>query len=265
MTSNTFTVALRVMLQVVRDRRTIALIFIAPLLIATVAGFSISDKTTLSTAAPGILATLILFFGFLITGISFLRERTQGTLERMLVTPLYRMDIVAGYLLGLLVFALIQTVIMFFYMVYVIGIDYRGDLWQILVFQVLIGINAVSLGTFFSAFARNEFQMVQFIPIVIIPQVFASGLFIPVSQLPAAPWAKPGRYRERHRHIGGFCSGVFITGVSHAKAKVIEKLLPILDPLSINGTSDVHRISCLGGGFIEAEIILRVYLTAYRK
>ena len=184
MTSNTFTVALRVMLQVVRDRRTIALIFIAPLLIATIAGFSISDKHTLDMAAPGILATLILFFGFLITGISFLRERTQGTLERMLVTPMSRMDIVAGYLLGLVVFALIQTLIMFFYMVYVIGIHYRGDLWQILIFQVLIGINAVSLGTFFSAFARNEFQMVQFIPIVIIPQVFASGLFIPVSQLP---------------------------------------------------------------------------------
>jgi ABC-2 type transport system permease protein len=184
MTSNTFTVALRVMLQVVRDRRTIALIFIAPLLIATIAGFSISDKRTLDMAAPGILATLILFFGFLITGISFLRERTQGTLERMLVTPMSRMDIVMGYLLGLLVFALIQTLIMFFYMVYVIGINYRGDLWQILIFQVLIGINAVSLGTFFSAFARNEFQMVQFIPIVIIPQVFISGLFIPVSQLP---------------------------------------------------------------------------------
>jgi ABC-2 type transport system permease protein len=186
MTSNTFTVALRVMLQVVRDRRTIALIFVAPLLIATIAGFSISDKTTLNMASPGILATLILFFGFLITGISFLRERTQGTLERMLVTPMSRMDIVMGYLLGLLVFALIQTLIMFFYMVYVIGIDYRGDLWQILIFQILMGINAVSLGTFFSAFARNEFQMVQFIPIVIIPQVFTSGLFIPVSQLPAA-------------------------------------------------------------------------------
>jgi ABC-2 type transport system permease protein len=185
MTSNTFTVAFRVMLQVVRDRRTIALIFIAPLLIATFAGFSIGNKATLDMAAPGMLATLILFFGFLITGISFLRERTQGTLERMLATPMTRIDIVGGYLLGLLVFALIQTMVMFFYMVYVIGIDYRGDLWQILIFQVLIGINAVSLGTFFSAFARNEFQMVQFIPIVIVPQIFTSGLFIPVRQLPA--------------------------------------------------------------------------------
>jgi ABC-2 type transport system permease protein len=184
MSSNTFTVARRVMLQVVRDRRTIALILIVPLVIASIAGFSISDKNTLNNAAPGILATLILFFGFLITGISFLRERTQGTLERLMAAPMSRMDIVAGYLLGLLIFALIQTLIIFFYMVYVIDITYRGDLWQILVFQVLIGINAVSMGTFFSAFARNEFQMIQFIPLVILPQIFLSGLFIPVSQLP---------------------------------------------------------------------------------
>jgi ABC-2 type transport system permease protein len=69
-------------------------------------------------------------------------------------------------------------------MVYVLSIDYRGDLWQILVFQVLMGIVAVSMGTFFSAFARNEFQMMQFIPLLIVPQIFVSGLFIPVNQLP---------------------------------------------------------------------------------
>jgi ABC-2 type transport system permease protein len=190
MSSNTFVITLRVITQVIRDRRTIALIIIAPLIIATIAGFSIPDKSSLDVFSPAILATLILFFGFLITGISFLRERTQGTLERLLASPVSKMDIVTGYLLGLLLFALLQTLIMFFYMVYVLDITYRGDLWQILVFQVLIGINAVCLGTFFSAFARNEFQMIQFIPIVIIPQVFVSGLFIPTNQLPVVlEWA----------------------------------------------------------------------------
>ena len=87
----------------------------------------------------------------------------------MTCSPISRLDIVAGYLLGLLLFALVQTLIMFFYMVYVLHINYHGDLWQILVFQVLIGINAVCLGTFFSAFARNEFQMIQFIPLLIVP------------------------------------------------------------------------------------------------
>jgi ABC-2 type transport system permease protein len=190
MSGKTFTVAHRVILQVVRDRRTIALIIVAPLVIASIAGFSIPDKSSLDVFSPAILATLILFFGFLITGISFLRERTQGTLERLLASPISKMDVVAGYLLGLLGFALLQTLIMFFYMVYVLDISYRGDLWQILVFQALIGINAVCLGTFFSAFARNEFQMIQFIPLVIIPQVFVSGLFIPVDQLPVVlEWA----------------------------------------------------------------------------
>jgi ABC-2 type transport system permease protein len=184
MSSNTLTIARRVMLQVIRDRRTIALILVVPLVIATIAGVSIPDKNMLDNAAPAILATLILFFGFLITGISFLRERTQGTLERLLASPISKMDIVAGYLLGLLLFALLQTLIMFFYMVYVLDISFRGDLWQILVFQVLIGINAVCLGTLFSVFARNEFQMMQFIPLIIVPQVFLCGLFIPISQLP---------------------------------------------------------------------------------
>jgi ABC-2 type transport system permease protein len=185
MSRNTFTLASRVIIQIIHDRRTIALIIVAPLIIATIAGFSISNKTMLNGAAPGILATLILFFGFLITGISFLRERTQGTLERLMVAPVSRMDIVAGYLLGLLLFALLQTLIMFFYMVYVLDISYRGQLWEILVFQVLMGIVAVSMGTFFSAFARNEFQMMQFIPLLIVPQIFLSGLFISVNQLPS--------------------------------------------------------------------------------
>jgi ABC-2 type transport system permease protein len=184
MSGNTLTIASRVLTQITRDRRTIALIIVAPLVIATIAGFSISNKMALNMAAPGILAALIFFFGFLITGISFLRERTLGTLERLLVAPASRMDIVAGYLLGLLLFALIQTLIMFFYMVLVLDITYRGDLWQILLFQVIIGVVAVSMGTFFSAFARNEFQMIQFIPLVIVPQIFLSGLFIPVAQLP---------------------------------------------------------------------------------
>jgi ABC-2 type transport system permease protein len=184
MSSNTLTVARRVMLQLVRDRRTIALVLIVPLVIAAISGVAIPDKRMLDVAAPAVLATLILFFGFIITGISFLRERTQGTLERLLVSPVSRMDIVTGYLLGLLLFALIQTLIMFFYMVYVIDVNYHGDLWQILVFQLLMGINAVCLGTFFSAFARNEFQMLQFIPLIIVPQIFLCGLFIPISQLP---------------------------------------------------------------------------------
>jgi ABC-2 type transport system permease protein len=105
-------------------------------------------------------------------------------MERLMASPATRLDIVGGYLLGFLLFALIQTLIIFFYMVYVIKIDYQGDLWQILIFQVIIGIGAVCLGTFFSVFARNEFQMMQFIPLIILPQMFLCGLLWPVEQMP---------------------------------------------------------------------------------
>jgi ABC-2 type transport system permease protein len=74
--------------------------------------------------------------------------------------------------------------VLFFYLIYVLNVNYYGDLWQILVFQVLIGIGAVCMGTFFSVLAKNEFQMVQFIPMIIVPQMFLCGLLWPVSQMP---------------------------------------------------------------------------------
>lgn len=181
---NILTIARRTIIQLVRDRRTIALILIVPLVIASIVGVSTPDKRMLDYIAPAILAVLILFFGFLLTGISVLRERTQGTMERLMASPATRLDIVGGYLLGYLLFALIQTLIIFFYMVYVIKINYQGDLWQILVFQVIIGVGAVCLGIFFSVFARNEFQMVQFIPLIILPQIFLCGLLWPLAQMP---------------------------------------------------------------------------------
>jgi ABC-2 type transport system permease protein len=184
MSRNALTVAARIIQQLIRDRRTIALLVFVPLIIASLVGVSVPDKSVLDYTAPAIMAMLILFFGFLLTGISFLRERSQGTLERLMASPISRIDIVAGYLLGFLLFALVQTLIIFFYMVYVLNVSYRGDLWQILLFQVLIGIGAVCLGTFFSVFARNEFQMMQFIPLIIVPQMFLCGVLWPVSQMP---------------------------------------------------------------------------------
>ena len=184
MSGNTLTIAGRIIQQMVRDRRTIALVVIVQLVIASLFGASVPDKSILDYTVPAILATLILFFGFLLTGISLLRERSQGTLERLMASPVSRLDIVGGYLLGFLLFALIQTLILFFYIIYVLDVSFRGDLWQILVFQTLIGIGAVCLGTFLSIFARNEFQMMQFIPLIIVPQIFLCGLLWPVNQMP---------------------------------------------------------------------------------
>lgn len=184
MSASTLVIAGRIINQLVRDRRTIALLVIVPLLIASLVGVSVPDKRILDYTAPAILAVLILFFGFLLTGISFLRERSQGTLERLMASPASRLDIVGGYLLGFLLFAIVQTMVLFFYLIYVLNVSYSGDLWQIILFEILIGIGAVCMGTFFSVLAKNEFQMVQFIPMIIVPQIFLCGLLWPVSQMP---------------------------------------------------------------------------------
>ena len=184
MFNNTLPIAARTMKQLIRDRRTMVLLVIAPLIIASLIGESIPNRRMLDTTLPAMLAMLILFLGFILSGISFLRERTQGTMERLMASPVSRFDIVAGYLIGFLGFAIAQTLILFFYTVYVLKANFTGDLLQIILFQIIIGIMAVCLGIFISVFAKNEFQMVQFIPLIIMPQVFICGLLLPVSQLP---------------------------------------------------------------------------------
>lgn len=184
MTEAVWTIAGRVINQIRRDRRTLAMIMVVPLVVMTLIGLSFPDERVLDYIAPAMISALALFFGFLLTGISFLRERSQGTMERLMVSPVTRLDMVVGYLLGFFVFALAQTLIILFFTIYVFEIDYRGQLWEILIFQVVVIVMAVNLGIFISSFARNEFQMVQFIPLVILPQMFLSGLLWPVEQMP---------------------------------------------------------------------------------
>ena len=184
MPNQALTIAGRVFKQVTRDHRTMALILMVPLVVMTLIGLSFPKNTVLDAIAPGLLATLALFFSFLLTGISFLRERSQGTMERLMASPVSRPDIVIGYLLGFFIFALTQTLIIVLFTIYVLGVNYHGELWQIFVFQIVIITGAVNLGIFISTFARNEFQMVQFIPLIIVPQIFLAGVLWPVEQMP---------------------------------------------------------------------------------
>jgi ABC-2 type transport system permease protein len=184
MSSSTFTIAGRLMNQLIRDRRTLALILIVPLVVMALIGFSFPDEGILDYIAPAMIATLALFFSFLLTGISFLRERSQGTMERLMASPVSRLDVVFGYLFGFFFFALTQTLIIVLFTIYVFDINFMGELWQILVFQILVITGSVTLGIFTSTFARNEFQMVQFIPLIIVPQIFLSGVLWPVEQMP---------------------------------------------------------------------------------
>ena len=184
MSSNALIIAGRIIRQIIRDRRTIVLIIIVPLVIMSLIGLSFPEGGILDYIAPAMLATLAIFFSFLLTGISFLRERSQGTMERLMASPVSRLDIVVGSLLGFFLSALTQTLIIVLFTIYVLGVNFYGDLWQIFVFQIVVITGAVTLGIFTSTFAHNEFQMVQFIPLIIVPQIFLCGVIWPVEQMP---------------------------------------------------------------------------------
>ncbi len=184
MSSHALTIAGRVINQFRRDHRTMALLVIVPTVVMSLIGLSFPEQGVLDFIAPALLAAMALLFSFLLTGISFLRERSQGTLERLMASPVSRLDIVVGYLLGFFTFALAQTTIIVLYTIYVLGVNFSGELWQIFVFQIAVIAGAVNLGIFISTFARNEFQMVQFIPLIIVPQIFLAGVIWPVEQMP---------------------------------------------------------------------------------
>ncbi|SIR85112.1 ABC-2 type transport system permease protein [Peribacillus simplex] len=136
-----------------------------------------ADTKGFDTFSPMLVSFFVFFFVFLIAGIALLKERTSGTLERLLATPIKRYEIVAGYVIGYGLFALVQTIIVVLYAVNVLDIVLVGSIWLVLLTNILVALVALSLGTLLSSFATSEFQMVQFIPLVIVPQVFFTGIF----------------------------------------------------------------------------------------
>lgn len=125
---------------------------------------------------PVLLGFFAFFFVFLISGISFLRERTSGTLEKLLSSPLRKWEIVAGYILGFGLFTMLQATLIAWFAIYVLGMLMEGSFIYVLLITLMLSMTALTLGTLLSAFANNEFQMIQFIPIIIVPQFFFSGL-----------------------------------------------------------------------------------------
>ncbi|MEE8824273.1 inner membrane transport permease YbhR [Lentilactobacillus sunkii] len=141
-----------------------------------------SNSSFFTTMLPVFLGFMVFFFVFLISGISLLNERNSRTLDRLLATPVKRSEIIYGYLSGYGVVAIIQTAIIVLFCIYVLGIEILGSIWVVLLICFALAMVALSMGLFVSTFAASEFQMVQFIPIVVIPQIFFSGL-IPVANM----------------------------------------------------------------------------------
>ncbi|MFZ7943854.1 ABC transporter permease [Neobacillus sp. 19] len=135
------------------------------------------DTVFFDVLSPILVGFFVFFFVFIISGIGLLRERTTGTLERLLSTPIRRGEIVTAYLAGYGLFAVIQTVIVVFYAINVLDIVLVGSIWNVLLINLLLALVALSLGILLSTFAASEFQMMQFIPIAVIPQIFFAGIF----------------------------------------------------------------------------------------
>lgn len=142
-----------------------------------------ADATMFSSLGYVLLGVLSFFFVFIISGISFVRERSSGTLERLMLTPIRRGSVVAGYTLGFGVFAALQSVIIILFTRYVLKIYFAGSVFLAILTMILLAFTAVSMGALISIFSNSEFQVMQFIPVVIVPQIFFSGL-IPIDTLP---------------------------------------------------------------------------------
>ncbi|MDN6720927.1 MAG: ABC transporter permease, partial [Staphylococcus equorum] len=158
-----------------------------------------ADSTFFDKIFPILIGFFVFFFVFLVSGIALLRERTRGTLERVLATSVKRSEIVFGYLAGYGLFAVLQTLIIVFYSIYLLKVEVVGSIWWVLLINILIALSALAIGLFVSTFANSEFQMVQFIPLVVIPQVFFSGL-IPLDSI--ANWVSAIGYVFPLRYAG---------------------------------------------------------------
>lgn len=144
-----------------------------------------SDSTFFESFLPAFLGFFVFFFVFLISGVSLLNERTTGTLSRLLATPIRRSEIIMGYLIGYGGFAIIQTVLTVVFTITVFKIHLVGSIWLVFLTNLLLALVALTLGIFISTFATSEFQMIQFIPLIVVPQIFFAGL-VPVDGM--ASW-----------------------------------------------------------------------------
>jgi ABC-2 type transport system permease protein len=181
----------RVLRQLRRDHRTIAMMLILPSVLLGLLYLIWKDLPALP-GQPGLFdrAGLIMLgifpfvVMFLITSIAMLRERTSGTLERLLTTPLARLDLLLGYGLAFGIAAALQALITVGVAVTVYGLDIAGSLWLVGLIAVLDALLGVALGLLASAFARSEFQAVQFMPVVVLPQFLLCGLLVPRDAMP---------------------------------------------------------------------------------
>jgi ABC-2 type transport system permease protein len=182
----TLAVAGRVLTQIRRDHRTLAMLLVVPGLLITLLWWMFQDLpgATFDRFGPGLLAIFPFMVMFLVTSVTTLRERSSGTLERLLSMPMGKLDFLLGYALAFGAIAAVQSAIAVGVSVGLLGLDVNGPVWLLGVVAIVDAVLGTALGLFVSAFAATEFQAVQFMPLVVVPQILLCGLFVARENLP---------------------------------------------------------------------------------
>jgi ABC-2 type transport system permease protein len=176
----TLATAARVLRQLRRDHRTVAMIVVVPSLLLTIFRYVFDGQPeTFDRVGAPMVGIFPLVIMFLITSIAMLRERTTGTLERLMSLPLAKLDLLAGYGLAFALVAAVQATVTSAVAFGLLGLDTEGPIWLVVLLAVANALLGMSLGLFLSAFATTEFQAVQFMPAFILPQVLLCGLLVP--------------------------------------------------------------------------------------
>lgn len=183
--SRTGAVARRVMEQLRNDPRTIAMLLIVPAALMGLLSWIVSDDD-FDTYGPPLLGIFPLIVMFLVTSVATLRERASGTLERLLSMPMAKADFVVGYAMAFGGFAILQALIVSGLSFGVFGLTVSGSAWSLVLVAVVDALLGTALGLFVSAFASTEFQAVQFMPALILPQLLLCGIITPREDLPLA-------------------------------------------------------------------------------
>jgi ABC-2 type transport system permease protein len=183
----TWATALRVLTQLRRDPRTIALILLVPTVLVTILRYVFEGRPAIFDRVGGPMLGLFPFVSmFVVTSVTMLRERVTGTLERLMTTPLGKLDLLLGYAIAFALLAAVQASFVSGVAIFALGLDLAGSTGAVVGLAIGNALLGMSLGLFASAFARTEFQAVQFLPALVLPQILLCGLFVPRDQM--ASW-----------------------------------------------------------------------------
>jgi ABC-2 type transport system permease protein len=180
----TLATAGRVLRQLRRDRRTLALVFLVPPFLLTLLKYVFyGQDETFDRVGPALVGIFPFVTMFLVSSIAMLRERTAGTLERLMSLPLAKLDLLVGYGLAFALVAALQGTLAAAVGFGLLGLDSAGPIWLVVLLAVANAVLGMALGLFLSAFARTEFQAVQFMPAFVLPQFLLAGLLVPRDQM----------------------------------------------------------------------------------